>query len=100
MQFEPEGLTTNPRPILGFRYGRWKIGTNSDPEPRIGTQIQSVREWPAHPTAALGLGYRLAVNPQWAWCGSLSASRPLGQLAQIGSVSWGWAGWAAVLGKF
>lgn len=217
VQFGPGGINAKPRPILGFRYGRWNIGTNSDPEAwlafsgvgkepavayelstkerisafvsvrvhnlstgssfdvfdagrhtlrgRVAANYKIDRNWTigteatldllgkgdgstlslglarsfrvgergqltpsagltggngqhwrsayaGNPLAAnlhaglgsagLGLGYRYAVNPQWAWYGSLSASRPLGQLAQIGPVSWGWGGQAGLqyFGKF
>jgi outer membrane protein len=217
VQFGPEGISGKPRPILGFRYGRWNIGTNSDPEAwlafsgvgkepsvayelstkerisafvsvrvhnlstgssfdvfdsgrhtlrgRVAANYKIDRHWTigteatldllgkgdgstlslglarsfrvgergqltpsagltggngqhwrsanaGNPlasnlhaglgSAGIGLGYRYAFNPKWAWYGSLGASRPLGQLAQIGPVSWGWGGQAGLqyFGKF
>ncbi len=37
----------------------------------------------------LGLGYREAISSHWGWYGSLSASRPVGQIAQISTSGWG-----------
>jgi hypothetical protein len=38
----------------------------------------------------VGMSYRFALTPQWAWFGSLSSSHPLGQVQSVspGSLSW------------
>jgi outer membrane scaffolding protein for murein synthesis (MipA/OmpV family) len=45
----------------------------------------------------VGMSYRYALTPQWAWFGTLSSSRPLGQVQTISPHSLSWQGQLGLL---
>lgn len=45
----------------------------------------------------LGMSYRYAITPQWAWFGTLGTSRPLGQVHSVSPHNLSWSGQLGVL---
>ncbi len=48
-------------------------------------------------SVGLGLSYRYAITPQWAWFGTLGTSRHLGQVQQVSPSTLSWSGQIGVL---
>jgi hypothetical protein len=50
----------------------------------------------------VGLGYRYALSPAWAWYANIGASRPVGQLTRVSASTWSTGGQVGLLyfGKF
>ena len=48
-------------------------------------------------SAGLGMSYRYAFTPQWAWFGTVGSSRALGQVNAVSPSTMGWSGQVGVL---
>jgi hypothetical protein len=48
-------------------------------------------------SVGMGLGYRYALNPQWAWFGTLGTARHIGQVADVRPSAMSWSGQIGLL---
>lgn len=91
------GLPLNERSALSFSGGlnwatadHWATQLRLVPPPESG--------WHAGiGSVGLGLSYRYAITPQWAWFGTLGTTRHMGQVQEVSPSALSWSGQIGVL---
>ncbi len=91
------GMPLNDRSVISWSAGvNWATADHWATQWRLADLPQG--GWHAGwGSLGFGMSYRYALTPQWAWFGTLSTHRPLGQVRDISSDPMHWSGQVGVL---